>query len=252
MKLNSSRYLIAVFFAGFAATAFGQTRSWVSGVGNDANPCSRTAPCKTFAGAISKTSTGGEISVLDPGGFGAVTIGKGITLNGTGTLAGILNSLGVNGVVVNAPATDTIIIRDISINGAGTGGNGIRYLAGKTLMVDHCWIYGQNNAATSRGIDVSKSAAGNLKVLPLTGRTIVFAEVMSSSIPVAGVQYLMLVIAAIALAFLPVYYGVGLQRGKWAGGKVHSGIRVDRGLIREITTFGATLFPAFGLPPAIR
>ena len=141
------------------------SRTWVSGVGNDANPCSRTAPCKTFAGAISKTATGGEISVLDPGGFGAVTIGKGITINGTGTLAGILNSLGVNGIVVNAPATDTVIIREVSINGAGTGANGIRYLAGKTLMVDHCWIYGQNNAATSRGIDVALGANGTLKVI---------------------------------------------------------------------------------------
>src|SRR3954471_11844081 len=108
--------------AGFSTGAFAQaTRTWVSGVGDDLNPCSRTAPCKTFAGAISKTAANGEISVLDPGGFGAVTIGKGITINGTGTLAGILNSL-VNGVIVNAPATDTVILREISINGAGTGG----------------------------------------------------------------------------------------------------------------------------------
>src|SRR4051812_1700969 len=68
------------------------TRTWVSGVGDDANPCSRTAPCKTFAGAISKTAARGEISVLDPGGFGTVNITKAITLNGTGTLAGILAS----------------------------------------------------------------------------------------------------------------------------------------------------------------
>jgi len=37
-----------------------------SGVGDDANPCSRTAPCKTFAGAISKTAAAGEINCLDP------------------------------------------------------------------------------------------------------------------------------------------------------------------------------------------
>jgi hypothetical protein len=167
-KSNVSRTLILTAFliACFSTVSFGQaTRTWVSGVGNDANPCSRTAPCKTFAGAISKTADGGEISVLDPGGFGAVTIGKGLTINGTGTLAGILNSVGVNGIIVNAPATATVILRDISINGAGTGANGIRYLGGKTLMVDHCWIYGQNNAATSRGIDVALSANGNLKVI---------------------------------------------------------------------------------------
>ena len=136
------------------------TRTWVSGVGDDANPCSRTAPCKTFAGAISKTAPCGEISVLDPGGFGAVTITKAITINGTGTLAGILASL-TNGVIVNAGANDTVILRDISINGACNGINGIRYLAGKTLMVEHCWIYG----FAQNGIDVTKTADGNLKVL---------------------------------------------------------------------------------------
>src|ERR1043165_6617843 len=99
---------LGLFVAG--APAYAQApRTWVSGVGDDVNPCSRTAPCKTFAGAISKTANGGEISVLDPGGYGAVTIGKGLTINGTGTLAGILNSVGANGIVVNAPATSTII-----------------------------------------------------------------------------------------------------------------------------------------------
>src|SRR6202008_1983048 len=122
MKRILGSFFCAALIAGVSTGAFAQaTRTWVSGVGDDANPCSRTAPCKTFAGAISKTATGGEISVLDPGGFGAVTITKGITLNGTGTLAGIL-SAGVTGVIVNvstAAPNDTVIIRDISINGAG-------------------------------------------------------------------------------------------------------------------------------------
>src|SRR5947207_638693 len=76
------------------------TRTWVSGVGDDVNPCSRTAPCKTFAGAISKTATGGEIDALDPGGFGAVTITKSITISGEGTMAAILASA-VNGIIIN-------------------------------------------------------------------------------------------------------------------------------------------------------
>src|SRR5208282_2822050 len=96
------------------------TRTWISGVGDDANPCSRTAPCKTWAGAISKTAAAGEISALDPGGFGAVTITKAITLNGDGDLASILVA-GTNGINVSAGATDTVIIRGISINGIGTG-----------------------------------------------------------------------------------------------------------------------------------
>src|SRR6185503_11087558 len=90
------------------------TRTWVSGVGDDANPCSRTAPCKTFAGAISKTATLGEISVLDPGGFGVVTITKSITINGDGTLAGIL-AAGTFGILVNAPG-GVVYLRNITIN----------------------------------------------------------------------------------------------------------------------------------------
>ena len=160
-RLTINVLAIAIFMFALASMAQAQaTRTWVSGVGDDANPCSRTAPCKTFAGAISKTATCGEISVLDPGGFGAVTIGKAITINGTGTLAGIL-AAGVNGVIVNAPAGDTVILRDISINGACTGLNGVRFLAGKTLMVEHCWIYN----FTQNGIDVLKGADGTLKVL---------------------------------------------------------------------------------------
>lgn len=170
MKYSKTfRFLfVAALTVAFSAGAFAQaTRTWVSGVGDDANPCSRTAPCKTFAGAISKTAPGGEISVLDPGGFGTINITKSITINGTGTLAGIL-AANTNGVIVNAPlATDTIIIRDVSINGANTTtGNGIRYIAGGSLMVDHCWIYGfRGTGANGRGIAVEKTSDGNLKVI---------------------------------------------------------------------------------------
>src|SRR5947208_5254618 len=85
------------------------TRTWVSGVGDDANPCSRTAPCKTFAGAISKTATAGEIDTLDPGGFGGVTITKSMTIDGTSGLAGIVVS-GTAAIIVNAPSSAVVII----------------------------------------------------------------------------------------------------------------------------------------------
>src|SRR5215212_11724175 len=81
------------------------TRTWVSGVGDDANPCSRTAPCKTFAGAISKTANGGEINCLDPGGFGGLTIGKSLTIKCHYTEGGALVA-GTNGIVINATSTD--------------------------------------------------------------------------------------------------------------------------------------------------
>ena len=133
------------------------TRTWVSGVGDDANPCSRTAPCKTFAGAISKTAVRGEIDALDPGGFGGVTITKAITLNGRGQQASVLVS-GTNAIIINAPATDRVTIRNLSINGVGTGLTGIKFLAGKSLTVVNTDIFG----FTQPGIWMT--AAGRLTV----------------------------------------------------------------------------------------
>jgi hypothetical protein len=133
------------------------TRTWVSGVGDDVNPCSRTAPCKTFAGAISKTAPGGEIDCLDPGGFGAVTITKAITID-CGPFPGGILSAGTNGVIVSAGAVDKIILRNIVINGAGTGLNGIRFLAGKELLLDRIII----QEVTTVGIDVALGQSANL------------------------------------------------------------------------------------------
>jgi hypothetical protein len=116
------------------------TRTWVSGVGDDVNPCSRTAPCKTFAGAISKTATHGEINIIDNGGFGAVTITKSITINGEGGFASILAG-GVNGIVVNS-ATANVTLRNLAINGIGTGLSGIRILEAANVAIQNCAIQG--------------------------------------------------------------------------------------------------------------
>src|SRR5712691_5200304 len=135
LQMNKFRFTIqmlaiAIFTFAFASMAQAQaTRTWVSGVGDDANPCSRTAPCKTFAGAISKTAAGGEIDALDPGGFGAVTITKSIIIDGGGMLAGVL-VVGTNGIVVSAAPTDRVVLRGLDINGIGSGLNGIRFTAG--------------------------------------------------------------------------------------------------------------------------
>src|SRR5580704_15570115 len=93
------------------------TRTWVSGVGDDNNPCSRTAPCMTFAGAISKTAAGGEIDALDSGGFGAVTITKSITIDGGGGVASVLVSSEATGITVSAGATDIVTIRNVQVQG---------------------------------------------------------------------------------------------------------------------------------------
>jgi hypothetical protein len=147
-----SALLGALFVAGLAIVpAQAQaTRTWISGVGDDANPCSRTAPCKTFAGAISKTSTGGEIDALDPGGFGALTITKSITLDGGGgQVASILVS-GTPGITVNA-AGGVIIIRNLRFNGllnsGAAGTTGISIVAAAAVVVEKCDVFGFAQAA---------------------------------------------------------------------------------------------------------
>jgi hypothetical protein len=142
---------IATFMFALASLAQAQaTRTWVSGVGDDVNPCSRTAPCKTFAGAISKTAAGGEIDALDPGGYGTVTCTKSITIAGDGTMASILSSGVPAGLNVNG-AGIKVHLRNININGAGTtlGTNGINFTNGAGLWVEDCTFENFSNIAIS-------------------------------------------------------------------------------------------------------
>ncbi|HEY0105335.1 MAG TPA: hypothetical protein VGB91_04570 [Rhizomicrobium sp.] len=158
--------LAAVLFALlFAAPANAQaTRTWVSGVGDDANPCSRTAPCKTFAGAISKTAVNGEINCLDPGGFGAVTITKSIALVCDYTEGGITNP-NTAAITVNA-AGGIVYLTGIDIEGIAAGTIGINFIQGSALHIDHCKIRGNNAAgsATGFGIRFAPNAAATLYV----------------------------------------------------------------------------------------
>ncbi|MFB6420275.1 MULTISPECIES: right-handed parallel beta-helix repeat-containing protein [Bradyrhizobium] len=141
--------LVAGFLLPFAVSqpAHAQaTRTWVSGVGDDVNPCSRTAPCKTFAGAISKTAAGGEINCLDSAGFGTVTITKAMTIYCEGVVGSILAS-GTNGINVNAAATDHIVLRGLDIEGAGTGLKGVNILQAASVVIEHCFIRNFNGAS---------------------------------------------------------------------------------------------------------
>jgi hypothetical protein len=160
---------IAIFTLAFASLAQAQaTRTWVSGVGDDVNPCSRTAPCKTYAGAISKTAKDGEISTLDPGGFGTVTITKSITINGTpgAGYGSILSALAPQGVLVNitdaADVRKTVRLNWLDINGASTGTDGVRFIAGNALFIENTNIDG----VTGSGVNVSASsqAVNNLSL----------------------------------------------------------------------------------------
>jgi parallel beta helix pectate lyase-like protein len=138
------------------------TRTWVSGVGNDADPCSRTAPCKTFAGAISKTAAGGEIDALDPGGFGTLTITKAITIDGGGGQVASVLASGTIGFNINAGTSDVVTLRNLRINGAGTtlGTKGINILNAGAVRVQKCVIENFSNV----GIDAENAARTFLDV----------------------------------------------------------------------------------------
>jgi hypothetical protein len=147
---------MTVIFVSFANAQ--ATRTWVSGVGDDINPCSRVAPCKTFAGAISKTAAGGEINVLDAGGFGTVTVTKSITIDGSGAMASIMGS-GTTAIVINIPATSndarTVRIRGLAINGAGTGLTGIKVVSASKVTIENSVLDG----FTADGVAVAGTGA---------------------------------------------------------------------------------------------
>ncbi len=131
--------------------------TWVSGVGDDANPGTRTAPCKTFAGAITKTPAGGVINVLDPGGFGSVTVTKSITIDGDSAEGSILVS-GTPGLTIAAGTTDVVTLRNLSFEGLGTGLTGIHILSAGTVHIENCEINGFTTSGIGDGNSVSNAA----------------------------------------------------------------------------------------------
>lgn len=152
---------ITFIFACSVMTQAQATRTWVSGVGDDVNPCSRTAPCKTYAGAISKTAKDGEISTLDPGGFGTLTITKSITVNGGGAGQGYGSVLAAltTGFIINitdaADLRKTVRLNWLDINGASSGTDGVRMIAGLALHIENTNIDG----FTGDGVELNIAGA---------------------------------------------------------------------------------------------
>jgi hypothetical protein len=168
----------ALFVVGAAiAPAHAQaTRTWVSGVGDDANPCSRTAPCKTWAGAISKTVAGGEMDNLDQGGFGSLTITKSMTVDGGGANIASSLSSGTPGMTITAAANDVVILRNLQFDGllgngtglagtAGTNGININGTAAARIVIENCRIFGFGTTGVSV---TSNSTLVNIKLLKTT------------------------------------------------------------------------------------
>ncbi|MBA4150837.1 MAG: right-handed parallel beta-helix repeat-containing protein [Verrucomicrobia bacterium] len=163
MKLNRLSFVLPAlafcFSLNFSVCAQA-TRTWVSGPGDDANPGSRLAPCKTFSGVYSKTAAGGEINVIDPGGYGTATINKSLTIDG-GSMGFVTFSSGISGMTIGAGAADVVTLRNLTFNGAGTGLHGIRINSGGTIRLENCSIGG----GTSNAIHFASSATNTSLIL---------------------------------------------------------------------------------------
>ena len=205
------------------------TRTWVSGVGDDANPCSRTAPCKTFAGAISKTAPSGEIDCLDPGGFGGVTITKAITLNCSATLGSILVA-GTPGITISAGAADRVIIRGLQLQGIGPGGTpgtvGIKINTALAVSIENCVItqFGQQGIFDARTAGGTKLYIRDTIVSHNTSTGIAFAATAVNNVEIEGTS-------SIGNAF-GVAVGTGsnvvVRRSVLAGNTI-AGVEADNG-----------------------
>jgi hypothetical protein len=187
--------IMVCFVVAFAAAAQAQSRTWVSGDGDDADPCSRTSPCKTFSGAILKTATHGEINCLDPGGFGAVTITKSIQIDCHEMPAGIVHAA-TNGVSIafdSFAGTDTrrsVRLRNLNFAGFDTGARGIS-ITGSSLTtnsevyVEDCLMDG-NFAGTGHGIRDGRNGGGKLSVSNTTIRNMLGPGVATAAAFLSG------------------------------------------------------------------
>jgi nitrous oxidase accessory protein NosD len=158
-KLSRSAVLLTCALSAAAVHAQA-SYTWVSGTGSDSNPCSRTSPCKTFAGAIPGTASKGRINALDSGAFGTgtLTISKSITIDSSDSFAGVLVA-GTNGIVISAATTDVVTLRGLTIDGNGTGLDGIQILSAKEVHIENCTIQGFVN----RGI-LANNSSGSVNV----------------------------------------------------------------------------------------
>jgi len=194
ITLRALSISLTIFSLPVVASA--QSRTWVSGVGDDVNACSRVAPCRTFAGAIAKTSLGGEINVLDGGGYGMVTIGKSLTIDGSGSFSSTLAGVGSHGILINITAandsTKTVRLRGISINGVGAATDGIRITAAGQVFVEDVIIdgfarHGINVAAPGayvsiKGTTIRNAAKSGVNLEPTGNAATAMLAIESSSV----------------------------------------------------------------------
>jgi len=165
--VNRTAFLSAAFGASLALGVAVQpaealsNRTWVSGKGADSGACGLATPCRTFAYAITQTNAGGEVDVLDPAGYGAVTIGKAISIinDGVGT-AGVQIGSGGTAITVAAGANDAVLLRGLTIEGTGIGAIGVQFSSGASLVIEKCTI----RDFTGKGVFISPSSTSSFAI----------------------------------------------------------------------------------------
>lgn len=221
------------------------TRTWVSGVGDDANPCSRTAPCKTFAGAISKTAVNGIINCLDPAGYGAVTITKSIEIDCHHVIGSVLVS-GTNGINISGAGIN-VTLRGLSVEGIGTGLIGVNILQANAVHIEQCRIWGFQ-AGSARGVSIT---SGAIKVFisdttfaengtGATGGSIISAPSAASSLTVDRVSVTNSVFGLASNFNSKVSIGRSVFNGNTTGVEADPGAQVFLG--NSDVSFNATAF----------
>jgi hypothetical protein len=151
-------------------------RTWVSSIGIDSNPCTRAAPCGTFAGALTNTQDGGSINCVDSGSYvdpaAGLTITKGVEIDCRGVYA-LAEITGTTGIVINVtdPVNQSVTIRGLVVNGRtgvpGTNGGranavGIKIVAARTASLSTVLVEQFNLQGI---LDVrSLQASGNLLI----------------------------------------------------------------------------------------
>jgi hypothetical protein len=184
MTIKGHQELITALLLILAASPAwaGSSRTFVSGSGSDSNPCSVSAPCRSFTAALTKTNPGGEIVVLTSAGYGPFTISKGVTITApAGVYAGISAASG-DAITINAAAGASISLSGLTLNGLSSGSNGISVgTSNSQVTVSHCVIEnftleGINDIGTGTSLTVQDSTASfngdnGVLVAPPSGMT---------------------------------------------------------------------------------
>jgi hypothetical protein len=166
--------VIALGLVSSPALAVGTvSRTFVSGSppGSDAGTCPITAPCRTFAYALTQTAPSGEIIVLSSGGYGAVTIGQAVSIINTSDFAGVTVASGT-GITINAGTNDSVTLGGLTIDGGGAGANGVVFNSGSKLTIDQCNVMNfSGSGITGNGILMQPSTGTSQVIIKNTGVT---------------------------------------------------------------------------------